>query len=185
MLESRTRLRSARSASGRVIPHGLSFARVLLAPLFVLSLDDAPIVPLAIAALACATDFLDGRAARALGATSPRGAILDVAADACFVLFALGGLAAVGRISIASPIAAALALAALARRWHRRPTRADGRRATADLVGHAAGILNFALVLVGSAAPLLPGAAVWLHPLSVLVALVNLAPLALRSFSES
>jgi phosphatidylglycerophosphate synthase len=168
-----------------MLPHGLSLARVLLAPLFVLSLDDAPVVPLAIAALACATDFLDGRFARALGASSPRGAVLDVAADACFVLCALGGLAAIGRISLASPLAAALALAALAYRWNRRATRADGGRGPADLVGHGAGILNFALVLVGSAAPLLPGAALWLPPLSVLVALVNLAPLALRAFTRS
>jgi len=184
VLESRTGLRSLWSASGRVLPLWLSLSRVVLAPLFVLSLDDAPIVPLTIALLACATDFLDGRIARAFAASSARGAAVDVIADACFVLSALGGLAAMGRISFASPLAAALALAALARRWNRRSSGSDGRRGVADLVGHGAGILNFALVLVGSAAPLLPGAHLWLPGVSLIVALVNLAPFVLRPLTE-
>jgi phosphatidylglycerophosphate synthase len=179
------RSRSAWSAPGRAVAHALSLARVPLAGLYVLSLDDAPIVPLAIAAVACATDFADGRLARAVGAASPRGAAVDVAADACFLLFALAGLAAVGRISIANPVAAAIALSALAYRWNRRPVGAGRSRGLADRFGHAAGVLNFALVLVASAAPVLPGAPLWLPAASLAIALANLAPVVLRALTES
>jgi phosphatidylglycerophosphate synthase len=184
VLEPRTRSRSPGSGSRGALPHALSLARFPLAALYVLSLDDAPIVPFSLALVACATDFLDGRLARAIGSASPRGAALDVAADACFVLAALAGLAAVGRISFASPLAAAIALADLARRWNRRPLGPGGSRATADRVGHTAGILNFALVLVASAGPLLPAAPLWLPAASIAIAVVNLVPLAMRALSE-
>ena len=68
-------------AARRWLPHALSLGRMLLGPLFALSLDDAPIAPLSIALLACASDFVDGRLARALGTGSPRGAALDVLAS--------------------------------------------------------------------------------------------------------
>src|SRR5690606_17763367 len=126
------------------------------------------------------SDFLDGRLSRALGTSSARGAALDVAADAFFLLCALGALAASGRISFASPIAAAVALAALAWAWRSGARQANLPRGPADRVGHAAGILNFALVLLASGAPLLPRSGTWLVPASLAVAAVNLAPLVLR-----
>jgi phosphatidylglycerophosphate synthase len=181
VLEPEPRSPSLGRAIGGILPHALSLVRVPLGPLFVLALDDAPIVPFAIALVACATDFLDGRFARAFGASSAAGAIFDVAADACFVLCALAGLAWTGRISIACPIATALALGALARSWARSPPRAGHVRGLADRAGHAAGVLNFALVVVASVAPLLGEARSWVLPASVAVALVNLAPLALRA----
>lgn len=171
--------------SVRWLPQILSGGRILLGLLFTLSLDDAPIVPLAITLLACASDFLDGRIARRFGVSSRSGATLDVAADGVFLLCALGALAAVGRISLLSPIATAVALAAFAAQWHREPLRAGSPRRAPDRAGHVAGVLNFALALVGSAAPLLPAADVWLWPLSIAVALSNAVPLVLRSIGPS
>lgn len=185
MLESEPRSPSLGRAIGAVLPHALSLVRIPLGPLFVLALDDAPIVPLGIALVACVTDFLDGRFARALGASSAAGAVFDVAADATFLLSALAGLAWTGRISVVSPIATALALGALARSWSRSRPAASRIRGTADRVGHAAGVLNFALVVVASVAPLLGAAEEWLVPASVAVAAVNFAPIALRALLRS
>lgn len=166
-------------AARRWLPDALSLGRMLLGPLFALSLDDAPIAPLSIALLACATDFVDGRLARALRTGSPRGAALDVSADGFFLLCALGSLAALGRISIASPLAAMVALGALGLRWRREPPRGRAPRRLPDRVGHAAGVTNFALVLVAAAAPLLHEGP-WLWQASLGVAALNLAPPVLR-----
>jgi hypothetical protein len=46
-------------------------------------------------------------------------------------------------------------------------------------------LLIFALVVVASAAPLLGEAGTWLVPASVAIALVNLAPIALRALLRS
>jgi phosphatidylglycerophosphate synthase len=148
-------------------------------------------LPLAVAALASLTDFTDGRLARALGAVSTRGAALDVAADAAFLLFALVALAGVGAISWSLPVAAAASLAALAMRWRvRAATGASSSPASAapralpDAVGHAAGILNYGAVLVASAIPLGLASPAWVVPASALVAAVNLAPIALRAIGR-
>jgi cardiolipin synthase (CMP-forming) len=151
--------------------------------------------PLAIALFAAASDFLDGRLARRLGVATRRGAALDVAADAAFLLCALAALARVGVIPFVLPVAATVSLAAFARRWPvvaRDDTLASGlgdasvarpaHRAPADALGHAAGILNYAVVLAASAAPFLVFPRTLIGGAAIAVAILNLAPLLLRRF---
>ncbi|MFM8411862.1 MAG: CDP-alcohol phosphatidyltransferase family protein [Alphaproteobacteria bacterium] len=183
------------------VPMLLSASRLALAPCFaaaVVALGRAgdraagplALVPLAIAVVAAATDWIDGRLARKLGVVSSRGAGLDVAGDAAFVLCGLSALAATGAIVVALPAAAALALAAfaLARRSGAPATREEAAsarrgpaRSPADALGHAAGVLNYAIVIAGAALPLVPAAASWVRASSVLVALLNLSPIAIRT----
>lgn len=174
-------------------PMLLSASRLVLAPLFVASMPgagaapQASLAPLAIALLAAATDFVDGRLARRTGSTSAAGAALDVAGDAAFVLCALAALARSGAVVPALPLAAAVALAAFA--WSRRggaPTTSPAAappapRAVADVLGHAAGVLNYGAVIVASALPLVPRAAAAVRWASVAVAIANLAPLLARA----
>ena len=174
------------------LPFVLSTSRLALGPLYVVAIlrggasvgDPLAWEPLAIAGIASLTDFVDGRLARRLGVSSPVGARLDVIADGVFLLCALGALAATGLVSWVLPVAAALSLGALARRWNRSPPGRTaipaGSRGLADRVGHLAGILNYGAVLVASGVPLGlidPG---WLPLASAGVAGVNLAPIALR-----
>ena len=157
----------AAPGAGSAVPAGWGFAGNAL--------------PLAIAVAASATDFADGRLARRLRAESAAGAALDVAADAAFLLCALPALALAGLVSWSLPIAAAAALAALAVRWRRGGIGpAAGGRSLPDAAGHLAGIVNYGAVLVASGVPLGVVAPGWLRPASVLVALLNLAPIALR-----
>lgn len=145
----------------------------------------AAATPLIIATLASLSDFVDGRLARRLGTASPTGAALDVAADALFLLLALSALAAAGLVSWLLPVAAVAALSALALRWRRRPPRGDAApRAFADRIGHWAGIVNYGAVLVASGVPLGWIAPEWLPGASRLVALLNLAPIALHALGR-
>ncbi len=175
---------SAASAA-RALPATLSAARVVLGPLYVVALATSEHLPLVLAALAAASDFADGRLARRLRATSKRGAVLDVVGDAVFVLCALGALAAQGRLSGLLPAAVALALAGFAlARLRAAPPADDGngfRRGAADRAGHAAGVVNYAVVIVASAAVAGWVDGGWLVPASVAVACLNATPLALRA----
>ncbi|MBU6280596.1 CDP-alcohol phosphatidyltransferase family protein [bacterium] len=175
------------------LPMLLSASRLVLAPLFVASMPagagEAPasLAPLAIAVVAAATDFVDGRLARRTGSTSAAGAALDVAGDAAFVLCALAALARSGAVVPALPVAAAVALAAFA--WSRRagasrppsPAAPPAPRAVADVLGHAAGVLNYGAVIAASALPLVPRAAAAVRWASVAVAIANVAPLLARA----
>jgi phosphatidylglycerophosphate synthase len=170
----------------RRVPWTLSILRLVLGPAYVLSLEMSATLPLVIALLAAASDFVDGRLARRLGVASPAGAVLDVVGDGVFVLAALAALAAGARLSWLLPVAVALALAGLAlATWRRRaaPAGAGGARPArgpADRAGHAAGIANYAVVIAASVAVAGWVGADWLLPVSVAVAVLNLAPLALR-----
>ena len=187
------------------LPMLLSATRVALAPCFAVALhacdqagdratgaavDPVHLVPLAIALLAAATDWADGRLARRLGVASSAGASLDVAADAAFVLGGLVALATAGIVVPALPVAAALALAAFAasRLLSRSEDRAGDDasaptrpRSPADALGHAAGVLNYAIVIAGASLPLFPRAAGWVRVASALVAVLNVSPVALRA----
>ena len=183
-----------RPACARWAPDALSGARILCGPAFVAAFASTgsqlgagrsarAAAPLAIAAVACLTDFVDGRLARWLGGGSGYGAALDVAADAAFLLCALIALARGGLISAALPIATALSLLALfGSRAGRSGPASPQRRGTADLVGHGAGIANFAVVVAASAAHAGLAPSGWLGPVSLLVAAANLVPILLRRF---
>jgi phosphatidylglycerophosphate synthase len=172
---------------GRWLPWSLSLLRLLLGPLYVLALEVSATLPLAIAVLAAVSDFVDGRVARRLGVASRAGAVLDVLGDGVFVVAALTALAALRVVTWLLPVAVVLALTGLAVASLRAGAAADPAppapprtRGPADRAGHAAGIVNYGAVLAGSAAVagMIDGA--WILPASVAVAVLNLAPLAMR-----
>jgi phosphatidylglycerophosphate synthase len=178
MLDGRTR------RLARATPWMLSVLRLVLGPAFVLALEVSATLPLVIALLAAASDFVDGRLARRLGVASSAGAVLDVVGDGVFVLAALAALAAASRVSWLLPVAVALALAGLARAAWRRRGAPSGAipppRGPADRAGHAAGIVNYGAVIAASVAVAGWVEGAWLPPVSVAVAVLNLAPLVLR-----
>jgi len=104
----------------------------------------------AIAAVAAASDFIDGRLARRLAIAGGAGQWLDSVADVTFVLAALGCAAASGALPVYIPALIALAFAQYA---------ADSlilKRAAGPIrsrLGHWGGIINYALVLVLAFAP--------------------------------
>ena len=76
------------------IPNALSFARLLLVPVFLWLIlgpqqDELALVVLVVSG---ATDWLDGKIARATGATSRLGELLDPAADRLFIIATVIGL---------------------------------------------------------------------------------------------
>ncbi|MBY0274255.1 CDP-alcohol phosphatidyltransferase family protein [Candidatus Binatia bacterium] len=167
----------------RWLPWSLSLLRLALAPSYVIAFEVSAWLPLVLALAAAASDFVDGRLARRLGAASGTGAVLDVVGDGVFVVIALSALASLRIVTWLLPIAVVLALGGLAlaslrgRAGSLEPPR---RRGPADRAGHAAGIVNYGAVLAGSAAVagVIDGA--WILPASVAVAALNLAPLVLR-----
>lgn len=168
------------SGDRSVWPNLLTGSRLLLGPLFAVVFSAAPGAAFVIALVAAATDFVDGRLARRLGVGSARGAVLDVVADAVFVLTGLGVLASAGVLSVTLPIGAAVSLSALGVAWWRGPARVASQvRGWPDLVGHAAGILNYGAVLVGSGFVAFDVPIGLVHA-SQLVALLNVLPIVLR-----
>jgi CDP-diacylglycerol--glycerol-3-phosphate 3-phosphatidyltransferase/cardiolipin synthase len=70
------------------LPSALSLTRILLMPVYLSLLRSASPLALPLYLAACATDLLDGKAARLLGSSSADGAALDASAD--FLLLAAG-----------------------------------------------------------------------------------------------
>ena len=128
-------------------------------------------LPALLFALAAASDFLDGRLARRGRGPTRHGAVLDSLADIAFVLAGTVSGATLALVPSAVPLAIGVAFAAYAAASLR------GRRVARSAAGHAAGVLNYALVglLAGRAA--VPGGA-WPPVLALaatLVVGVNLA----------
>ncbi|MFT4298129.1 MAG: CDP-alcohol phosphatidyltransferase family protein [Aeromicrobium sp.] len=76
------------------VPNALSFARLLLVPVFLWLVlgpqeDELALVVLVVSGV---TDYLDGKLARKLGQTSKIGAILDPVADRLYILAVVVGL---------------------------------------------------------------------------------------------
>lgn len=168
------------------LPDLLTGSRLILGPAFALAFPGRPMLAFGIAVVASATDFFDGRLARRLGGGSSRGAALDVVGDAVFVVSGLATLAWAGVLSPALPVAALVSLLALARAWPAiRSAAADGRaeRGPADLLGHAAGILNYGAVVVGAGFVALD-IAIPLQRASEVVAVVNVAPIVMRAWAR-
>lgn len=160
----------------------LSLSRIGLAVAFARTLDDGSAVPLVAFALAAATDYADGPLARRAGRATAYGVLLDSGADIAFVLIALSSSAAVGRISWVAPAAVASSAAPYLVATLRGSRAQGGPIRAYSVVGHWAGICNYALagLLAGSVA--LPAAS-WaaLLPLgSAVVVAINLAAVATR-----
>jgi len=134
-------------------PHGLrlttadslTWLRLLAAPPFVLAVrDGSPLLASSIFALAAASDFADGRVARARGQSSPRGGFLDHAVDAVFVSAGAAALASVGVLPVL--LAPLIALAFLQYAFDSRLMRSRGLRASA--LGRWNGIAYYVIVAV-------------------------------------
>jgi CDP-diacylglycerol--glycerol-3-phosphate 3-phosphatidyltransferase len=97
-------------------------------------------------AVAVATDVLDGWVARRSGTASRRGQLFDHATDVLFVGSSLSLFAAGGRLSWWVPAAVLGAAATYAHAvWRNGRAGVDAQRARSP-IGHAAGVLNYALV---------------------------------------
>jgi phosphatidylglycerophosphate synthase len=97
-------------------------------------------------AVAVATDVLDGWVARRSGTASSRGQLFDHATDVLFVGASLAFFAAGGMVSWWAPVAVLGAAATYAHAlWRDGKAGGDTQRARSP-VGHAAGVLNYALV---------------------------------------
>jgi CDP-diacylglycerol--glycerol-3-phosphate 3-phosphatidyltransferase len=91
----------------RWLPNALTVARLAALPVLAVVLAEAegPTAPAAAWLFAgiCATDFVDGRLARALHAESRFGQVADPLADRLVIAVGLAGLIALGRIHWAGP----------------------------------------------------------------------------------
>jgi len=91
----------------RWLPNALTLARLAAIPVLavVIARADGPTEPTAawLFAAVCATDFIDGRLARAMHAESRFGQIVDPLADRLVIAVGLAGLIALGRIHWSGP----------------------------------------------------------------------------------
>lgn len=115
-------------------------------------------MPLLLFGVAAATDFLDGRIARRAGVASGRGQVLDTVADVLFVESTFVCFAVWGRLPWLLPVAVGASVGAYAGASWRRARVAQRLELARSRVGHAAGVLNYALVGVLAAEPIVPGA---------------------------
>jgi len=134
-------------------------------------------LPIVLFMIAAASDWLDGPLARRGRGPTRHGAVLDNAADIAFVLAGTVTGVVSGLVSPAVPLAIAVAFAAYAVASLAETTRRGAWRLARSRVGHAAGVLNYALtgLVVGGTA--LPGRG-WrpiLAAASLVVILANLA----------
>lgn len=176
--------------------HWLSLARLVVGAVLwvILSSGDPSLLALPLVLLACVLDFSDGRIARARGSESAIGRALDNACDFAFLAMFFHAAAAIELWSDAAygvvvrqwPGANQLPLIALTISFGSYAARAAVCAVVvipvaASPVGRAAGVLNYALALVGAtivsfspdrSSPLLVEGAM------VVVALVNVAAFA-------
>lgn len=142
--------------------HALSLGRLALAVWVVCELEASPasawVLPAVV--LACATDFFDGRIARARGPVRALGRWIDNLCDiaflsACFLAFAWAGAFAVGgHRTTAVSYLGMVPLFALVLSFGSYATRAlvcalFGRHLAPSRLGHRAGIANYILALIG------------------------------------
>jgi len=143
------------------IANACTVLRVMLAPLFTWSVagaDASGALALLVCLTAVATDFVDGRLARASGWASEARRILDHGADIVFLLPGLAMLAHTRRVPLALPWCAAVAFALYtADGWR----RGSGREIilVPSRPGAAAGVANYAVALLASGGLWLGGGA--------------------------
>lgn len=176
--------------------HWLSLARLVVGAVVWATVSSGDPSPLALplVLLACVLDFSDGRLARARGSESAIGRALDNGCDFAFLamffhaaaVIQLWSDAAYGVVASQWPGANQLPLIALAISFGSYAARAAVCAIVAipvipSPVGRAAGVLNYALALVGAAiVSFRPDRSSWLlvEGAMVVVALVNLAAFA-------
>jgi phosphatidylglycerophosphate synthase len=175
----------------RALPHAVSLLRPLLGVLLLTSVasgsDSTAVLPIVL--LACASDWMDGELARRTSVPSRAGRIVDNACDFAFLAcaFAFFALAEVwsppvwGRLARDWNEANWLPLYALAASFGVYFVRlcrdlAAGLEPERSPKGHAAGVSNYLLAVVG-AVEMVPGVRLgpWvLEPVMVTVALLNI-----------
>jgi len=142
-------------------------------------------LPIVLFTVAAASDFLDGMVARRGRGATRHGAILDNVADIAFVLAGTGAGAALGLVPRAAPAAIAAAFAAYAAASIDRSARQGSWSVARSHLGHAAGVLNYALTGLVAGAAAFPGRA-WGPALqlgSALIIAVNLGAVLERGAS--
>jgi cardiolipin synthase len=155
---------------------------VLLGPFLLAcaaALDGRPgygVVAVALFGAAALTDALDGRIARRGGVASGRGQLLDTVADVLFVEGTFVGFVLWDVLPWILPLAVAVSVGAYGVATRRRSRLAGRIEFARSRLGHAAGVLNYALVGVLAALSMVPE---WLpgRPVTaaaLLVAAVNL-----------
>lgn len=144
-----------------VAANACTLLRLMLAPLFAWSVtraDAGGALAFLVCVTAVATDFVDGRLARASGWASDARRILDHGADIVFLLPGLAMLAHARRVPVALPWCAAVAFALYSADGWRR-----GRGREIVLVpsrsGAAAGVANYAVALLATGGLWLGGGA--------------------------
>ena len=151
--------------------------RIALAPLFTWAIvqahADPSLLPLFIYSVAAASDFADGRLARASGSASVGGRLFDHGADVVFLFPALFALAVLGRVSLWLPCAAALAFFLYALDGWRRGGGLGSIALLPSQCGAVGGVLNY--VVAGGAAVALALGATPLDRLVAAAALVTAA----------
>lgn len=140
----------------RQIPNALSAVRFALATGWIelaARNHQGRIAFIAIALVAAASDFIDGRVARRLGAATSSGRWLDGIADVTFVLAAIFSSAAAGAIPCYIPILIAISFSqyAIDSILISRPAAAAPIKSR---LGHWGGIINYALVIALAVAPI-------------------------------
>ncbi len=139
-------------------------------------------LPLVLFGIAAATDFLDGVVARRGRGPTAHGAILDNVADLAFVMAASGTGASLRLIPWAVPLAIASSFGVYVLASATSSATHGAVRMARSSIGHAAGVVNYALAGLVAGAAALPGDA-WsliLPAASVTVIAVNLAAILQR-----
>jgi len=123
----------------------LTLLRLLAVPPFVLAVcERSPLLASSIFAIAAATDFADGRVARARGLSSTFGGFLDHAVDAAFVSAGAAALASVGALPwLLSPL---IAVAFVQYALDSKLMRSRGLRASS--LGRWNGIAYYVIVAI-------------------------------------
>jgi CDP-diacylglycerol--glycerol-3-phosphate 3-phosphatidyltransferase len=164
----------SRRRADLTVPNAISASRIVLAGLFPIASDGGRVV---IVAAAAASDWVDGRIARAEGQTTRLGEVLDPIADKLFMVTVLVTLAATGRLplwTLPLLLMRDIGVVAGALRFAARGTHVRMRARTA---GKAVTWLQFAAV---GAILIWPASAPWIAPLVAVAGLV-----ALRDYARS
>lgn len=139
-----------RRGLGPQAANAITGLRILLTPLFLWAADavhtnGGAALPVALYAIIAASDFADGRVARRFGSASERGRMLDHFADVSFLVSALALYTRLGVAPWWVPASVAASFVFyVVDSWRRSvPSRP---RLLGSRVGHAAGVLNYALV---------------------------------------
>ena len=137
---------------------------------------DAGWLPLVLFCLAAATDFFDGVVARRGRGPTAHGAILDNAADLAFVMAASGTGAALRLVPWAVPLAIASSFGVYVLASATASATHGSVRMARSSIGHAAGVVNYALAGLLAGAVALPG-----HAWTIILPVASVTVIAVNS----